>query len=480
MPTTLKKKAVKGTLWSAIERFSTQGIQFIIGLILARLLTPTDYGLLGMLAIFIAISRTFIDGGFAQALIQKKNRDELDFSTTFYFNIVVSLFVYAILFFAAPLIADFYQEPLLVELTRVIGVIIIINSFSVVQIAKFSIQVDFKTQTKATLTAVVISGAIGIYMAYSGFGVWALVVQRLTMEFIKTILLWLMSKWIPAWQFSVQRFKQLFSFGSKLLLSRLLDTVFVQIYTVVIGKVFSADTLGYFTRARQFSELPSQNITGIIQRVTFPVLSEIQDNDEKLREAYKKIIIMSATLIFPLMIGLAAVAKPFVLLVLTEKWSSTVWMLQLLCFAMMWYPIHAINLNVINVKGRSDLFLKLEVIKKIITFVILVITVPMGLEAILVGQIVDSYICLFINLHYTKKVINYGFLQQMRDLLPILLLSLAMGGLVYYTISYLFVGLYIFQLVLGLIVGILFYVGIAWFTNIGNIKDMVSLIKNKY
>jgi teichuronic acid exporter len=306
MTKTLKQKAAHGVVWSAVERFSAQGVQFVLGLILARLLTPEDYGLIGMLAIFLAVSQTFIDSGFSTALVQKKNRDELDYSTTFYFNIVVALVFYALLFFTAPLIADFYDEPLLQSLTRVVGLTIIINSLGVVQRAKFTINVDFKTQTKASLSSIIISGLVGIYLAYTGFGVWALVVQNLMRRTINVLVLWVISKWHPHKGFSWERFRGLFSFGSKLLLSGLLDTVFQNIYTIVIGKVFSAHTLGFFTRAKQFAAFPSSNITGVIGRVTFPVLSQLQDDDAKLRSAYTKIIKISALIIFPLMMGLAA------------------------------------------------------------------------------------------------------------------------------------------------------------------------------
>lgn len=472
----LKQKAMKGVAWSAIERFSAQGVQFVIGLILARLLTPEDYGLIGMLAIFLAISQTFIDSGFSTALIQKKGRDELDFSTIFYFNIVVAVFCYSLLFFTAPLIAKFYDQPLLAQLTRVIGLSIVINAFSVVQRAKFTINVDFKTQTKASLSAIILSGLIGIYLAYTGFGVWALVVQTLIRRSIEVLVLWLISKWIPQQGFSFQRFKGLFSFGSKLLFSALLDTTFQNIYTIVIGKLFSAGSLGFFTRASQFAAFPSANITGILQRVTFPVLCEIHDNETQLQTAYRKIIKFSALVIFPLMMGLAALADPLIITILTDKWAETAWMLQIMCFSMMWYPIHAINLNILNVKGRSDLFLKLEIIKKILTIIVLIITIPLGIKAMLLGQVFASYVALIINLHYTKKIINYGFWQQIMDLLPILLLSFVMGAAVY-LLTFLLTSLWL-QLCLGFIGGVLLFGGLAWAFNIGEIREIKHFIRS--
>lgn len=474
MTKTLKQKAIKGVAWSALERFSAQGVQFVLGLILARLLTPEDYGLIGMLAIFLAVSQTFIDSGFSSALIQKKGRDELDYSTTFYFNMVVSVAFYVLLFFAAPLIANFYDQPILVQLTRVVGLSIVINAFGVVQRAKFTINVDFKTQTKASLSSIIISGIVGIYLAYTGFGVWALVVQSLLRTSINVLVLWVISKWTPRDGFSYDRFKGLFSFGYKLLLSGLLDTVFKNIYTIVIGKVFSASSLGFFTRARQMAAFPSSNVTGILQRVTFPVLSEVQEDDVRLRSVYKKMIQLSALVVFPMMMGLAALAHPLIITILTDKWTETVWMLQIMCFSMMWYPIHAINLNVINVKGRSDLFLRLEIIKKSLTTVMLLITIPLGIQAMLLGQVATSYIALGLNTYYTKQIIDYGFWQQMRDLIPILLLSFVMGAGIFFLIPLL--SSLMLQLLVGFFLGTLFFLTTAWVFNVGSIRELRSFI----
>ncbi len=471
----LKSRTAKGLIWSTLERFSAQGVQFVLGIILARLLTPQDYGLVGMLAIFLAVSQTFIDSGFSSALIQKKNRDDLDYSTTFYFNILVAISFYAVLFLTAPLIASFYRQPQLIELTRAIGLTIVINAFAVVQRSKFTINLDFKTQTKASLGATIISGMLGIYFAYTGLGVWALVIQSLARRTIEVLILWWISEWYPTAGFSYARFKGLFSFGSKLLLSGLLDTIYNEIYTIVIGKAFSANTLGFFTRAKQFAAFPSSNITGIVGRVTYPVLSEVQDDNNRLATIYRKIIKLSALLIFPLMMGLAALAHPLIIIILTEKWIDTVWMLQILCFSMMWYPIHAINLNIINVKGRSDLFLRLEVIKKILITIVLVVTIPLGIKAMLLGQVFLSYAGLSINLHYTKQVINYGYWKQMRDLMPVLLLSFTMGMLIY-ILTFFISSLYL-QLLIGLLFGCAFFIGIAWKFNVSEIRELKSFLR---
>ncbi len=475
--TGLRGIALKGILWSSIERFSSQGVQFILGLILARILMPSDYGLIGMLGIFLAVTQLLIDGGFVTALIQKKNRDELDYSTAFYFNLLVAVFFYLLLFLIAPLIADFFNQPQLIWLTRIICLSVLINSFGIVPRAKFTINLDFKSQTKASVISILISGIVGICLAFNGCGVWSLVIQANLKSSIEIIVLWYISKWIPQRRFCMKRFKVMFSFGYKILLSELLNTIFGNAYILIIGKFFSANDLGFFTRAHQISAFPSSNISSIIGRVTFPVLSNLQGNEARLGSAYKKIIINSAIIVFPLMMMLSALAEPIVTLILTEKWKGCIWMIQLLCFAAMLHPIHAINLNIMNVKGRSDLTLKIEIVKKVIIVIILVITVPLGIRAIVIGQVATSFIALGINLLYTKKMIDYGLKEQIFDIIPILLLSFAMNLVIFYSISYLNSNL--FKVILGFFEGVIFYISFVWALNIGNIRDSYSSIKNE-
>lgn len=472
----LKKKVSKGLGWSSIQRFSTQFVHFIIGLILARLLSPTDYGLIGMLTIFMAISRTFIDSGFSASLIQKKNRDDIDYSTVFYFNLVIAVVLYLLLFFSAPLIARFYNQPSLIALTRMIGLTLIINSFGLIQSTKLIIKIDFKTQTKASTIATLISGIIGVICAYNGFGVWSLVIQSLLNGAVNVSILWIITKWYPKKVFSIERFKVLFRFGSKLLLSSLLDTTFKNIYLVVIGKIFSVSSLGFYTRAKHFTNYSSDNISGIIARVAFPILSEFQDDNLKLGNVYTKMIKMTALFIFPLMMGLAALAEPLIVMLLTKKWLGSAWMLQIICFSGMWVPIHMLNLNILNVKGRSDLFLKLEIIKKSLIVIILVISVPFGIKAMLIGSVVNSYLGLVINLYFSKKIINYGFWDQMNDLFPILILSFIMGLLIYFSINYLESNL--LKLIVGFFEGLIFYISIAWIFKLGEIKEFPKLFRN--
>ena len=446
-------------------------------IVMARILTPEDYGLVGMLAIFLAVSQSLIDSGFSQALIRKMDRTETDNCTVFYFNIVVGLVLYLILYFLAPLVAKFYDAPAITSIMRVICISVIINSLVVVQRALYTVNIDFKTQAKASLSAAIVSGIIGITMAYKGFGVWSIVTQQLTNLGINAGLLWLFSKWRPRLLYSWKSFRELFSFGSKLMLSGLLDTLYKNIYTLVIGKVFNASSLGHYTRAHQFADFPSSNLTGIMQRVTYPVLCNIQEDDERLKNVYRRFLKLSAFIIFPLMLGLSAVSEPFVEIFIGRQWSYCSSLLQILCFSMMWFPIHAINLNLLQVKGRSDLFLRLEIIKKTIGVTILCVTIPMGLTVMCFGQIVSSIIALTVNTYYTGKLIGVGFFKQMKDLLPTTLLSLVMFAIVF-TVVHLIDDIYL-QLLCGIIVGIVIYISASILFRFKEIEELKSLITRK-
>ena len=462
--TSIKQRTIAGLKWSTAERFSSQGIRFIISIIIARLLSPADYGIIGMIMIFIEISGVFVGGGFSSALIRKQNRTDADLSTVFYYNIAVSLFFYFLLFVTAPLIADFYDSEIITPIIRVVGLNVIIGAFSAIQSTILNIKIDFKTQTKISLIALLLSGSIGITMALMGYGVWTLVVQTLVQTLISSILLWFFIKWKPQKIFSINSFKELFGYGSKLMLSGLIDSIYRNIYQVIIGKLFTKSDLGYFTRAKGLTQLPSSNITSVIQRVTFPILSEMQDDKKQLETNYRKLLKMSAFVIFPLMLLLCALSKPLIEILLTEKWLPAVPLLQVLCIAYMFYPIHAINLNLLQVKGRSDLFLKLEIIKKIITTIILIITAPLGVFIMCVGIVASSVISLVINTYYTGKLIHVGFVKQMRDIMPIMILS-TISGLFAYLPSMLVKTNYL-QLGIGGILGCLtFFLGSYIFCN---------------
>lgn len=473
MAESLKKKTLKGTLWSLFERLSVQSVGFVVMIIMARLVSPTDYSLVGMIAIFIDISQSLVDGGFSQALIRKKDRSQIDNSTVFYFNIGIGLLLYLAIYFCAPLIAQFYNQPRLIPLVRVICVVIVLNSLVVVQRALLTINLDFKTQAKASLYAAAGGGIVGITLAYAGYGVWSLVAYQVVNVFINVGLLWLFSYWRPILKYSWESFKNLFGFGSKLAASGLINTLYVNGYLMVIGKFFPPGDLGYYTRANQFGSFLSSNVTGILQRVTYPVLCTIQDDDDKLCDSYRKFIRLSAFVVFPLMVGLGVVAKPLIIILLKEKWAFSADILQILCLAMMWYPVHAINLNILQVKGRSDLFLRLEIIKKAIGATILVISMPFGLLAMCWGQVLNSYISLIINTHYTNLMIGLSLRKQLYDLLPSLFYSFSMAVIVGFLLQY-FESNWV-KLVIGVITGVIIYLGLAYLTKSKDLKLLLSL-----
>lgn len=475
MATSLKEKTVKGLIWSSIDRFSSQGIQFVFGLIMARLLVPADYGVVAMLGIFLAISQSFIDSGFGAALIQKIHRTEVDFSTVFYFNLVTSVFFYALLWLGAPAIAAFYDMPLLEPVTRVVALNLVINAVAGIQSAKLSIALDFKTRAKISLSVTLFSGIVGISLAYAGYGVWALVVQMVGSALLNTLLLWLFVRWKPQLVFSWTSFRELFTFGSKLLASGLLDTLYGNLVPLLVGKFYSATSLGLYSRALGWGNYPSSNITSVIQNVSFPVLSSLQNDDERLSSGYRRLLRLSVFIIFPLMVGLSAVADPLVRLVLTDKWEGCIYLLQILCFSLMWYPVHAINLNLLQVKGRSDYFLKLEIIKKIFGACVLCITVPLGLVAMCYGSVFSSLVSLAFNTHYTHRLIGYGFKRQMREMLPVLLHALVMGFIVWSVVQALPTpGM---QLLGGIVSGAAYYLLGAWLLRFEELQEALSLLK---
>ena len=381
----LKDRTVKGTFWSAIDSVANYAVGFIISIVLARLLAPDDYGLIGIVAIFTSICNTIINAGFSNALIRKKDASDDDYNTVFIINLGLSVLLYFLLFFTAPLIAKFFQRTELVDLIRVATLTMIIGALALVQQTRLTQRIDFKTQTKISLISHIISGVIGILMALYGYGVWALVGQSISSQGLKTVLLWFYNKWQPKFQFSYNSFRSLWGFGSKLLASNIIDSVWREVYKVVISKCYSPSILGQYTRATQFSEIFSVNLTTVIQRVTYPVLSEIQDENERLKIAYRKIIKVTMLVTFSCMLMLAAIAKPMIIILIGEKWLMAASILQIICFQGMLYPLHALNLNMLQVQGRSDLFLKLEIIKKCAAVIPLLIGVFGGLFPMLIS-----------------------------------------------------------------------------------------------
>lgn len=431
MTESLKNKTVKGVGWSFIDNLSSSGITFLVGLVLARLLTPSEYGIMAILTIFIAVSNSIVDSGFSNALIRKTDARRVDYNTVFLFNLLVSGLLYVVLFLAAPAISRFFKEPLLMEVMRVIGWVLVINALAIIPRTLFVKEVNFKIQTKVSLIASISSGVIGIGMALAGLGVWSLVGQQLSRQLLNTLFLWIYCTWRPAWEFSMQSFKELFGFGSKILLSGLLNTIFNEIYSLVIGRCYTSAQLGQYTRANQFNQIFSSNLTTVIQRVSYPVLSSIQDEPERLREAYRKVIKSTMLISFACMLGLAAVARPLIIILIGEKWLPAVGFLQIICFSGMLYPLHAINLNILQVKGRSDLFLRLEIIKKIIAVGPLVLGVLFSIEYMLWGSVCTSLIAYFLNSYYSADLIDYPTKEQIKDILPTFLVSFVTAAVVW-------------------------------------------------
>ncbi len=473
----LKNKATQGVFWSAVERYSLQVVQFLLKLVIARILIPDDYGLIGMIAIFMAVSQIFIDGGFSNALIQKKERSEADYNTVFYINFGISVLIYLILFFCAPLIAAFYEQPLLTPITRVYSINLVINSLVAVNKVKLTVDVDFKTLSIISLGAAIISGIAGIGCAYYGMGVWALVVQQLLNSFLNVLLSFYYVKWRPKLMFSMASFHSLFNFGSKLLIASLIHALYENLYNLFIGKKFTSATLGLFTRAQDFTNFAGSNVSAILKRVSFPILSRIQDDDEHLMSVYKKYIKTATWATFPMLLGLCGIAKPMVLVLLTEKWIGCVPYLQILCFAMLWDCVTQVNLNLLYVKGHSDWVLRLEIIKKSIAFTILFASLGFGMYVICLGKAVYSVIALYLNIYYTKKLFNYGFWKQMKDLLPQLLLSLLMLGCCLVT-SYLIPNALI-GLISSILVGLVVYLGGSHLLKLYGYTEFCQIIKSR-
>ena len=457
--TNLKSKTLSSLAWKFAERCGAQGIQFVVSIILARLLTPADYGLIGLITVFLAIAMVFAQSGLGQALVQHKEIDHEEFSTVFYFSMVFSIVLYLILFLCAPLIAGFYNEPKLTAIVRVLGTTVIIGAVNSVQQAYVQKTMQFKRFFYSTLTGTLISAIIGVAMAYAGYGVWALVGQQISNQAINTVVLWFTVKWRPNFVFSVKKGLQLFSYGWKLLCSALLDTVYNNLYSLIIGKFYSAADLGYYNRGKQFPMLLIQNINSSIDSVLFPVLSEAQDDKERLKSMVRRSIVTSTFIIFPCMAGLAAVATPLTKLLLTDKWLPAVPFIQFCCFTYAFWPIHTANLQAIKATGRSDIFLKLEIIKKVIGVIALCVSIPFGLYAMMWASCITAVLSSFINASPNKKLLGYSYLEQLKDIMPSFLLSMLMCG-VTLSLNFLHLGSLVTML-LQVIVGAAIYIGLA-------------------
>ena len=414
----LKEKTVKGTIWSGIDNIAQYAVSFVVSIVLARLLSPDDYGLIGIIAIFTNICNAIISGGFSSALIRKKEANDQDYNTVFLVNIGMSVLLYSVIFLCSPLIARFFSREELVALTRVSSLTMIIGALAMVQQTKLTKRIDFKTQTKITLIASLTSGVTGIVMAFLGFGVWSLVAQGIVLQILRTALLLFYNKWMPRVEFSRDSFRELFGFGWKLMVVRILDSVWKELYQVVVGRFYNPATLGQYTRAKQFSQLFSSNLTGVIDRVTYPVLSEIQDDKARLASGYRRIIKTTMFIAAVGMLSLGAVSEPLLYCLIGPRWCEAATYLPLICISGSLYPLHAINLNMLAVQGRSDLNLILEIVKKIIALAPLFIGAIVGIMPMLYANLVTSVISFFLNSHWSGKFIGYSSWMQIRDIAP--------------------------------------------------------------
>lgn len=476
----LKKQALSGVFWSSIQLFGTQGIGFVVSIILARLLLPAEFGLIAMITIFIGLGNVLINGGLSYSLIRTENPDEEDFSTVFYFNLIGSIFIYAFIFLVAPQIAAFFNQELLTLIVRVYSITFIINSFSTIQTTRLTKIMDFKTQMIVSIPSLIISSVIGITMAYNGYGVWSLVWSSIVQSLAATIQLWYWSKWKPLWIFNFEKFKYHFHYGIKLMFSGILDIIFVNAYTIIIGKFFAPSQVGFYNRADSLQMFPVNSLSTLITRVSFPLFSSIQNDNLRLKSVYKRIMKMIIFMVVPILVFMAILAEPLFRFLFTEKWLPAVPYFQILCFNGILYPIHSYNLQILNVKGRSDLFLKLEVIKKILVVVVILISFNFGIYGLLYGSVFTSIVSFFINTHYSGKFLNYSAWEQTKDLLPIIMIGFTSGVIIYFfdqiLVNYLFLD--IGRLFFGVIVGLLLYGIVSYFFKISSLNELIIIIKS--
>ncbi len=474
-----KSRTLHGLTWSLFERVGQQGVQFFISIILARLLLPAEFGMIAMLIVFISLAHAILDSGFGSALIQKQEVKPIYESSIFYFNIVFGIVVAGLFALTAPLIAAFYEISQLTPIIRWMSLSLIINSFGVVQTALLTKRVDFKTQMKASIIATIVSGAVGIILASEGFGVWSLVVQSISANLIRTVVLWILSDWRPLWSFSFEALEEMFPFGSRILITSLINTVFYNIHYLIIGKLFSPADLGYYSRAQSTQQLPSQHIlASTVARVVFPLFASLQDDLIRLKRILRRSISALALVTFPLMIGIAFTARPMVIVLLTEKWLPSVQYLQLLCLVGSFFPLQQVALNCINAQGRSDLTFRIEILTKILILITISITFRFGIKAMIYGQVVTAVIAYMIAAIYLQKLLNYKIIEQLQDLIPSLLIALIMGGVIY-SIGFVGIQSKVLLLIFQVVAGIISFSSLAYVFKLSSFEELNQLIRSR-
>ncbi len=470
------KIVASNLIWRFLERFGAQIVAFVVSIILARLLDPVVYGTVALVTVFTTILQVFVDSGFGMALVQKKNSDEIDFSTVFYFNIVICALLYLIMFILAPFIARFYDNEQLSLIIRILSLVLVVSGFKSIQSVYVTKHLMFKKFFFATLVGTVISAGVGIFMAYKGYGVWALIAQNLLNQGIDTIILWITVGWRPKRVFSFKRLKSLFSFGWKLLASALLDVGYNQLRALIVGKKYSAEDLAYYNRGEQIPNLAISNINNSIDSVLLPSMSIAQEDKQRVKQMLKRSISVSSFVLLPVMAGIAVTANSLVAVLLTEKWNAAIPYMQLFCLIYAFYPIHTANLNAMKAMGRSDYFLKLEIIKKIIGIGLLLGAMWISVQAIVISLLIANLLSLIINTYPNKKILGYGILEQMKDLLPALLLSGIMFGVTYFI--YYMDGAGFMTLVKQVLIGVVVYFTLAALFKVEPFVYIVNFFKN--
>lgn len=474
----LKSKVISSLFWKFLERLGTQGIQFVVSIILARLLLPSDYGVVSMILVFTAIANVFVQNGFSTALIQKKDADDCDFSSVFYVSFLIAIVCYGIIYFMAPYVADFYNMNEITSILRVISLTLFFGAINSVQNAKISRDMKFKKLFFSSLGAIIVSGTTGIVLAYLGYGAWALVWQQLSNAIATTIILWFTSGWKPKFMFSFSKIKSLFSYGWKILCSSLIDTIYQNIYNLVIGKFYNSKTLGNYNKGEQFPKLIAVNVDGAISSVMLPAYSKEQDSKEKLKKMVRRSIVTSSLLIFPMMFGLAAVSESVVKILLTDKWLGCVPYMQLLCIVYALYPINTANLQAIKAVGKSDYYLKLEIIKKVIGIAVLILTVKDGVYVMTLGQVGVAILSTFINSYPNRKLLNYNYIEQLKDIFPNLIISIVMFVIVY-LIGNINLNVYLL-LTIQITVGVIVYFALVKVFKLESYEYLIKLVPDKF
>lgn len=472
----LRKQATSGMIWTFAQQFGQQIISFVVSIVLARLLLPKEFGLIGMISVFVGIGNALLDAGLTNSLIRSKELDEEDYSTVFFFNLIASVLIYFVIFFSAPFIAKFYNQPILIGIIRLYCLSFIIAAFMAVQKARMTKNLDFKTQTIISLPSIIIGGIVGISMAYLGYGVWSLVWNQLVSQSVRSVQFWIYSGWQPIRVFNIEKFKEHFNFGYKITISNLIGKISDNSYVIIIGRFFPASQVGFYTRAQTMKDLPLRNISLALNRVTYPLFATIQEDEFRLKSVYQRLMKMVVYVVAPIMVFSAILAKPIFRFLLTEKWLSAVPYFQILCAAGILYPVHMYNLNVLTVKGRSDILLKLTIVKNILLALAIVVGIQFGIIGLVYAQAILSLISFFINAFYTNKFINYSVFEQSKDLMPMVLLSLLSGIGIYMVDYWLRENLDIVRIILGGLTGLFLYILISYLLKFKSFYELKSMI----